>query len=112
MTDTPKGPMTRSRAKAIQDKVNSLLSITQFNLSMDGSLPQADVLCILRYEPGIGTNEVKEDEGDEGDDQGVVVEAAERNEEAEEGKKTRSVWGPVNRPRPVQQKPISFWGPV
>ena len=73
---------------------------------------QVDVLCILRYEPGIGTNEVKEDEGDEGDDQGVVVEAAEDNDEAEVGEKTRSVSGPVNRPGPVQQKPISVWGPV
>ena len=51
MTDTPTGPMTRSRAKAMQDKVNSLLSLHQFNLSMDGLLPQADTLCILRYEP-------------------------------------------------------------
>ena len=50
MTDTPKGPMIRSRAKAIQDKVNSLLSLHQFNLAIDGLLPPADTLCILRYE--------------------------------------------------------------
>ena len=47
----PIGPMTRSRSKAIQDKVNSLLSLHQFNLSMDDLLPQADMLRILRYEP-------------------------------------------------------------
>ena len=35
----------------MQDKVNSLLSLHQFNLSMDGLLPQTDTLCILRYEP-------------------------------------------------------------
>ena len=40
MTDTPTGPMTRSRAKDIQHKVNSLLSHYQFDLSMDGLLPQ------------------------------------------------------------------------
>ena len=51
MTDTPTGPMTRSRAKAIQEKVISLLSSNQFNLSMDGLLPQVDTFCILRYEP-------------------------------------------------------------
>ena len=81
MTDTPKGPMTWSRAKAIQDKMNSLLSLTQFNLSMDGSLPQADVLCILRYEPYIDTNKVKEVVRDEDDDQEV-------DGKADEGEKT------------------------
>ena len=65
MTDTPKGPMTRSRAKAIQDKVNSLLSRHQFNLAMDGLLPQADTLCILRYEL-----DDKDMEGGKGNGQG------------------------------------------
>ena len=65
MTDTPTGPMTRSRAKAMQDKVNSLLSLHQFNLSMDGLLPQADTLCILRYEPD---EKDLEDEGGVGQD--------------------------------------------
>ena len=53
MTDTHTGPMTRSRAKAMQDKVNSLLSLHQVDLSMDGLLPQADVLCVLRYKPDV-----------------------------------------------------------
>ena len=49
--------MTRSRAKAIQDKVNSLLASLEFDISMNGSLPKAYVLCILRYEPYINTQE-------------------------------------------------------
>ena len=73
MTDTPKGPMTRSRAKAIQDKVNSLLSLHQFNLAMDGLLPQADTLCILRYEL-----DDKDMEGGKGDRQGDEYQAQEK----------------------------------
>ena len=60
--------MTGSRAKAIQYKVNSLLSLHEFDLSMNGSLPQADMLCVLRYEPDINPQmdkEVKEGEGHE-----------------------------------------------
>ena len=60
MTDTPTGPMTRSRANAMQDKVNSLLSLHQFNLSMDGLLPQADMLCVLRYESNVDPSMDKE----------------------------------------------------
>jgi hypothetical protein len=42
--------MTRARAKAIHDKVNSLLSSHAFDTSWDGSLPHAETLCIIRYE--------------------------------------------------------------
>ena len=37
----------------MKDKVNSLLSLHQFNISMDGLLPQADMLCVLRYESNV-----------------------------------------------------------
>ena len=47
----PSGPMTRSRAKAIHDKVNSFLYMCDFDPTMDGILPHANALCILRYEP-------------------------------------------------------------
>ena len=47
----PSGPMTRSRAKAIHDKVNSFLSTCDFGLPLNGLLPHADTLCILRYNP-------------------------------------------------------------
>ena len=42
--------MTRARAKALHDKVNSLLSTCDFGSTLDGILPHSDTLCILRYE--------------------------------------------------------------
>ena len=47
----PSAPMTRSRAKAIHDKVNSFLYMCDFDPTMNGMLPHANALCILRYEP-------------------------------------------------------------
>ena len=47
----PSGPMTRARAKAFHDKVNSLLSTCDFGSTLDGMLLHSDTLCILRYEP-------------------------------------------------------------
>ena len=47
----PSGPMTRSRAKAIHDKVNSFLYMCDLDPTMNGMLPHANALCILRYEP-------------------------------------------------------------
>ena len=70
MANTPTGPVTRSRAKAMQDKVNPLLSLHQFDLSMDGLLPQADVLCVLRYEPDVDLSTGQGVKGGEGPDDG------------------------------------------
>ena len=47
----PSGPITRARAKAIQEKVNSFLYMCDFDPIMNGMLPHANALCILRYEP-------------------------------------------------------------
>jgi hypothetical protein len=47
----PSGPMTRARAKALHDKVNSLLFTCDFGSTLDGMLLHSDTLCILRYEP-------------------------------------------------------------
>ena len=41
--------MTRARAKAIRDKVNSFLSTCDLDSTLNGLLPHADTLCILRY---------------------------------------------------------------
>ena len=46
--------MTRARAKALHDKVNSLLSTCDFGSTLDGILSHSDTLCILRYEPSSG----------------------------------------------------------
>ena len=51
----PSGPMTRARAKALHDKVNSLLSTFDLGSTLDGMLLHTDTLCILRYEPPTAT---------------------------------------------------------
>ena len=43
--------MTRSRAKAIHGKVNSFLYMCDFDPTMNGMLPHANALCVLRHEP-------------------------------------------------------------
>ena len=43
--------MTRSRAKALHDKVNSFLYTCDLDSTLDGTLPHANALCILRFEP-------------------------------------------------------------
>ena len=43
--------MTRSRAKAIHDKVNSFLYMCDFDPTVNGMLPHANTLCVLRHEP-------------------------------------------------------------
>ena len=48
---SPSGPMTRARAKALHDKVNSLLCTIDLGSTLDGLLLHTDTLCILRYEP-------------------------------------------------------------
>ena len=43
--------MTRARVKALQQKVNSLLSFFDFDSTLDGMLLHSNTLYILRYEP-------------------------------------------------------------
>src|SRR4051812_13256342 len=49
-TSSPSGPMTRARAKLLQAKVNSLLSLCDFDTPLDGMLLHTHTLCIIRYE--------------------------------------------------------------
>src|SRR5215216_4767705 len=49
-TSSPSGPMTRARAKLLQAKVNSLLSLCDFDTPLDGLLLHNHALCIIRYE--------------------------------------------------------------
>ena len=45
---TPLGPMTRARAKAIEDKVNSLLSELPSPTHETWLLPHSETLCVIR----------------------------------------------------------------
>src|SRR3954465_14834332 len=46
----PSGPMTRSRARALETEVTSLLSQFHFDEHETWLLPQTETLCILRYQ--------------------------------------------------------------
>jgi hypothetical protein len=48
-TSPPSGPMTRARVKALHDKVNSLLTSLDLDTPLDGMLPHAETLCVIRY---------------------------------------------------------------
>ena len=44
--------MTRARAKAIEDKVNSLLSELPLSMHETWLLPKSEVLCMIRHQEG------------------------------------------------------------
>jgi hypothetical protein len=48
-TSPPRGPMTRARAQALRQEVNSLLSTYDFDTPLDGLLLHANTLCSIRY---------------------------------------------------------------
>src|SRR3954469_2642179 len=49
-TSSPSGPMTRARAKLLQAKVNSLLSLCDFDTPLDDLLLHTHTLGIIKYE--------------------------------------------------------------
>ena len=61
----PSGPMTRARVKALHDKVNSLLSTLDLDSPLDGMLPHADMLCVIRYIPQKDSKMDQEEEQEE-----------------------------------------------
>ena len=72
--------MTRARARAIHDEVNSLLTTFDFNTPLDGLLLHSDTLCVIRYiEQGArhGSHAIGE-EDDEGDKEKKKAEANRR----------------------------------
>jgi hypothetical protein len=72
--------MTRARAKALHDKVNSLLITLDLDTPLDGMLLTADTLCVIRYIPPeawLKNQEKKlltrQEEKDEADERGAVL---------------------------------------
>jgi predicted HNH restriction endonuclease len=47
--DTNQGPLTRSRAKKLQEQVNSFLTYYNFIISKNVILPKCSILMFLRY---------------------------------------------------------------
>jgi hypothetical protein len=58
----PQGPMTRSQAKALHDKVNLLLNTLDLEHTVNGSLPHGNTICAVRYEPHGETTKDEEHE--------------------------------------------------
>ncbi|KAK1697512.1 hypothetical protein QYE76_014209 [Lolium multiflorum] len=61
--------MTRARVKALHDKVNSLLTTLDLGTPLDGMLPHADVLFIIRYKAHQDTGEEDKPWSREGEEQ-------------------------------------------
>ena len=86
--------MTRSRAQAIRDKVNSLLTLHTFDVAVNGVLPHGTTLCVLRCETPMDLRRDAKDDQEEGQDE------AERDTEA----------GQEVQPRDAEKTGVS--GPV
>ena len=62
----PLGPMTRARAKAIEDKVNSLLSEVPIPTRETWLLPHSETLCVIWcLEASHGTTTYKSQDGED-----------------------------------------------
>ncbi|KAK1602109.1 hypothetical protein QYE76_017152 [Lolium multiflorum] len=97
-TSPPSGPMTRARAKAIHDKVNSLLTTLDLDTPLDGMLPHAETLCVIRYmeHQGPGKDETSwSREGEEQQNLEMYMEPKPTSPEERQGRKGR--W-PVTDP--------------
>ncbi|KAK1601928.1 hypothetical protein QYE76_027033 [Lolium multiflorum] len=97
-TSPPSGPMTRARAKAIHDKVNSLLTTLDLDTPLDGMLPHAETLCVIRYmeHQGPGKDETSwSREGEEQQNLEMNMEPKPTSPEERQGRKGR--W-PVTGP--------------
>ncbi|KAK1616667.1 hypothetical protein QYE76_022184 [Lolium multiflorum] len=93
--------MTRARAKAIHDKVNSLLTTLDLGTPLDGLLPHADVLCVIRYkahqDPEDETPWPREGEEQRNREMNMKPNVARR---APRKRRTLAVRDPVRRTRP------------
>ena len=100
------GPITRSRAKAIHDKVNSLLSLYTFDVSVNGSLPHGDTFCMLSYEPPMERQEGAKEDQEDGHGDALEDQEDDQEEEGrkEEGKRSQE-GRPRARPRPQAGQP-------
>ena len=69
----PTGPMTRSRARALETEVTSLLSQFHSDAHEAWLLPHMDTLCILRYngEAKEQGQEEEEDGQEDGEEEGL-----------------------------------------
>ena len=112
-TSPPSGPMTRARVKALHDEVNSLLTTLDLGTPLDGLLPHADVLCVIRYKARQDHGEEETPRSREGEkqlDMEMIMKPKPTSHEALQGRDGR--W-PVQDPvRPDLQPDAPVKGPV
>jgi hypothetical protein len=112
-TSPPSGPMTRARVKALHDEVNSLLTTLDLGTPLDGLLPHADVLCVIRYKARQDHGEEETPRSREGEkqlDMEMIMKPKPTSHEALQGRDGR--W-PVQDPvRPDLQPDAPVIGPV
>ena len=91
--------MTRARAKAIHDKVTSLLTLQEFDVRVNGSLPHMHTLCILSYIPSTEPQDGAKDDREGGRED--EEEETTKTTKKEKGQEAR----PAARPRPAFLRP-------
>ena len=105
--------MTRARVKALHDEVNSLLTTLDLGTPLDGMLPHADVLCVIRYKAHQDPGEEETPRSREGEkqlDMEMIMKPKPTSLEALQGRDGRwPVQDPV-RPDPQPDAPVT--GPV
>ena len=107
-TSTPSGPMTRARAKAIHDKVSSFLSMCDIDPTLDGTLPHANALCILRYVPHGGRQVDTEEDGEgQHEDGNGASRTGPETGQPEPDRRTGSQAGPPEQEPTARQKTFS-----
>ena len=86
---SPNGQMTRSRVKALHDKVTSLLSMCDLDTPLKGLLLHSDTLCILRNhlddDPQWSGGDEQEKVQDDGEDDQEKTQEDDQGEDEEGG---------------------------
>jgi hypothetical protein len=98
----PRGPITRARAKAIHQEVNSLLTTLDLGTPLDGMLPHADMLCVIIYEEHQDPGEEDTPRSRGGEDQRDVKMDMELDPESSEEREEGKMAG---RPRTRSNRP-------
>ena len=125
MDATPNGPMTRSRVKALHEKVTPLLSMCDLDRPSNGLLLHVGTLCVLRIHPDDDPQWSREDEQDGGEgDQEETPKVGQGEEEGGEDRQAGLQPGlgrppgrhptsacPATRPDAHQSPPASQPGP-
>jgi hypothetical protein len=105
--------MTRARVKALHDEVNSLLTTLDLGTPLDGMLPHADVLCVIRYKAHQDPGEEDTPWSREGEEQRDMEMITKLDPTSLEALKAREECWPVQDPvGPAPQPDHPVPGPV